>query len=601
MATDVLPFTFTNAADATPALTAGTDTTMTLAVTNRTGADIDLVARASELSLALPRAFFTAEEIGAMKPGASSGWAGVVTASTWTVTFTCAQAGTWRQGDPLTFTIGQMRSAAQPGIRKVNLLPKLPNTPGISASYPADLALKANPAPGQQSLPLPLAATLSGGGVIYCSSPSDPLVNSLELTLRNTSTAGLSRAVGQAAGTPSIVISFVYGTTAGALAPDSAPKGTPAPADSAWNIEATPAVSNALWSVTPAKPTGDNSPTWTLAPAGGTSLFGAAGSDEANFSVAFSEIRSFNQPGHTQVAVLCTGFMKDAQTPYADLVLVLDLDKAEPPASRGVVAFGAPNAGGIVSVTKPGTILQLGLQWTLYGGVKKVLLITSSPSVLPTEFDYPNAPMLESRGYTLPVPAPAYGGPVVATLQAFGGNGGNGGNGTFLNEMQFTVAVQVMYATDPLGGTYQAARYGTTLWMTEDYDYATPVGTDSTENSGSPGGPAGRYYTWEAAHEYAPEGWVLPDDDDWNALVAGQPWSALVYNGPGSEGFNAVISGLYRPNDSMPHQNTDIGYYWTATEQIPMQFLGGNGSPIQRLDSGVSSDTQIAVRYVRRL
>jgi hypothetical protein len=599
MATDALPFTFTNAADGTPALTAGTDTTMTLAVTNRTGADIDLVAHVSALSLALPRAFFTSDEIGAMTPGAPPGWAGVVTASTWTVTFTYTQGGTWRQGDPLTFTIGQLRSAAQPGIRKVNLLPKLPDTPGISASYPADLALKANPAPGQQALPLPLAASLSGGGVIYCSSPSDPLVNSLELTVWNSSTTGLSRAPGQAAGTPSIVISFVYGTTAGALAPDLAPKGSPAPADSAWNIQATPAVSNALWSVTAAKPTGDNSPAWTLAPAGDTSLFGAAGTDDANFSVAFSEIRSFNQPGHTQVTVLCTGFMKDAQTPYADLVLVLDLDKAEPPASRGVVAFGAPDVAGIVSVTTPGTILPLGLRWTLYGGVKRVLLITSSPSVLPVDLRYPNAPMLESRGYTLPVPAPASGGPVVATLQAFDGSGN--GNGTFLNEMQFTVAVQVMYATDPLGVTYSAERYGTTLWMTEDYDYATPDGTDSTENDGSSGGPTGRYYTWEAAHEYAPDGWVLPNDDDWNALVAGQPWSALVYNGPGSAGFNAVISGLYRPNDSMPHQNTDIGYYWTATGQIPMQFLGGSGSPIQPLDSPVSPDTQIAVRYVRRL
>ena len=44
-----------------------------------------------------------------------------------------------------------------------------------------------------------------------------------------------------------------------------------------------------------------------------------------------------------------------------------------------------------------------------------------------------------------------------------------------------------------------------------------------------------------------------------------------------------------------------IGYYWTATAQIPMQFLGPPPPLIKRLDSGVSAGIQIAGRYVRRL
>lgn len=45
----------------------------------------------------------------------------------------------------------------------------------------------------------------------------------------------------------------------------------------------------------------------------------------------------------------------------------------------------------------------------------------------------------------------------------------------------------------------------------------------------------------------------------------------------------------------------NTGYYWTATAQIPMQFLGPSPPLIERLDSGVSAGTQIAGRYVRRL
>jgi hypothetical protein len=95
--------------------------------------------------------------------------------------------------------------------------------------------VKVASAAGQQSLPL--AATLSGGGVIYCSSPADPLAHTLELTLKNTSQNGAIFTAGTQVASPQIMVSFVYGTTAGALAPVTW-KGLTPPGDSAFNIKA---------------------------------------------------------------------------------------------------------------------------------------------------------------------------------------------------------------------------------------------------------------------------------------------------------------------------------------------------------------------------
>jgi hypothetical protein len=100
---------------------------------------------------------------------------------------------------------------------------------------PGFLTVKVASAAGQQSLPL--AATLSGGGVIYCSSPADPLAHTLELTLKNTSQNGAIFTAGTQVASPQIMVSFVYGTTAGALAPVTW-KGLTPPGDSAFNIKA---------------------------------------------------------------------------------------------------------------------------------------------------------------------------------------------------------------------------------------------------------------------------------------------------------------------------------------------------------------------------
>lgn len=605
---DLMPFTLTNDADGTEALAAGTDTAMTLTVTNRTAGVLDLTSGTTVLILKLPDQFFTAQQMTAMQPTAD-GWTGVAAADG-TITFTCSRDGTWEQASALEFHIAHMRSdATPPKTLPIYLQPKVkvPN-PGPTVPKVVSWTLSLKLPPGTKP-PLPLAASLSGAGVVYSSSASDPLVNTLVLTLKNTSLAPISTLV-KPAGTPQVLISFVYGTSAGALAPSSWGPNDPPPADSAWRIHAEPEVAEVHWQV--ANPDGSNPPpAWTLTPASDNGeLFGPASSDTANFSVKFSEIRSFTEPGHTQMVVLCTGFMKDAQTQYQDLLITLDLDKTDPPATRGLLAFDSPEP--VVVAATPDVPLKLTFRWTMYAGVAKVRLVTSSRAVPAWERSYSNPQPLAFDKAEITIPAPPNDEALFVTLQAFAGGGPpehpaavvTGPLGTFLNQAQYTVALQTMYVTDDVGTVYPVQRFGNTLWMLADYSLPTTSG--SSVYPGNPAkGPAGRLYEWSAAHDRAPQGWTLPTEADWQALIsdpawAAAPFQALVYGG--TSGFNAVLGGRYI--GQYDRQNS-AGYYWMAAPQLAMQFLSHPGDQppgvVVKLATPTTPATQMSVRYVRHL
>lgn len=606
---DLMPFRLANDADGTEALAAGTDTTMTLTITNRTGGVLDLTSGTSVLILKLPDQFFTAEQMTAMKPTAD-GWTGTAAADH-TVTFTCSRDGTWEQASALEFHIAHMRSdATPPKTLPIYLQPKVklkvPGQGTVPTVVPWTLSLITPPG---TKLPLPLAASLSGGGVVYRSSPSDPLVNTLVLTLKNTSLAPIST-LAKPAGAPVVLISFVYGTSAGALAPSSWGPNDPPPADSAWRIHAEPEFAEARWQV--ANPDGSNPPpAWTLTPTSDNGeLFGPASSDTANFSVKFNEIRSFTEPGHTQMVVLCTGFMKDAQTHYQDLVIVLDLDKTDPPVGRGLLAFDSPEP--VVVAATPDVPLKLTFRWTMYAGVAKVRLVTSSRAVPAWERPYPDPQPLAFDNAEITIPAPPNDEVLFATLQAFAGGGPpehpaavvTGPVGTFLNQAQYAIAIATMYVTDDVGTVYPAQRFGNTLWMLADYSLPTTSG--SSAYPGHPAtGPAGLLYEWSTARDRAPQGWTLPTEADWQALIsdprwASAPYQALVYGG--TSGFNAVLGGRFI---GQYLQQNSAGYYWMAAPQFAMQFISRPGDQppgvVVKLATPTTPATQMSARYVRHL
>jgi uncharacterized protein (TIGR02145 family) len=160
----------------------------------------------------------------------------------------------------------------------------------------------------------------------------------------------------------------------------------------------------------------------------------------------------------------------------------------------------------------------------------------------------------------------------------------------------------VAYVIDRNNHVYQVQRYGGTLWMTEDYQYDTGTGDSVYGDRAAPPAPAGRLYEWATANANAPEGWQLPSQDDWNALIndpawVKQPFQAL--SGNGAAKFGAVLGGASMASQYLGLGST--GYYWTALAGSAMQFIS-HPSPgaVSRLGN-VAAGSRLAVRYVRHL
>jgi uncharacterized protein (TIGR02145 family) len=66
------------------------------------------------------------------------------------------------------------------------------------------------------------------------------------------------------------------------------------------------------------------------------------------------------------------------------------------------------------------------------------------------------------------------------------------------------------------GQTYPMVTLGNQTWMAENLNYETDTG--SWIYDGKPE-PYGRYYSWYMALQVCPDGWHLPSDSEWNALV----------------------------------------------------------------------------------
>jgi len=69
--------------------------------------------------------------------------------------------------------------------------------------------------------------------------------------------------------------------------------------------------------------------------------------------------------------------------------------------------------------------------------------------------------------------------------------------------------------TDPRDSTvYRVVRLVGQDWMAENLNYAM-ANSWHYENDPLIGSVYGRLYTWEAALDACPEGWRLPDNEDW--------------------------------------------------------------------------------------
>lgn len=525
---------------------------LTLTLANVTGAPVGLCTGDS-LQIFLP-AFYTDDDARAGATDLSG------LPPTWNVT------GLGTRGPTLTYTGPPYRWDAGGELSFVLMLPKPGNAVptsdrvmvnlvvgNVPAHCEAPLATVAPPAPGNASLPSTIALSLDNRGVVYVTEAADPLANTLRLNIKNTGSAPLYTGTKPWTGLPKVTVSFVYGTTPGALAPSGDSAGT---VGSPWSITARVAADNGnQWiAENPTRTSGSPTPTWVLRPASGNR--GVVGtSDAANITFVFDNVVSYLLPGHTQMVLTFSGFMRDDAVHYDDAVFFLDLIKQPPPPTRGLLAFTS-TAPPLFEVNEITADPVVPLSWTMLQ-VASTRLFSSLPGseVTTTPYPSPGAPLQHAQRL-VSLAGIRRTTPVFFTLQAFDGTQ------QLLNALQYTVLVQCNLFVDPADGSaYPVTRINGQLWTTKDLDrHAVPEKT--------PSGP-GRYQLYDGREAKALTallaqsgmGWRLPTTADWRRLVTPPDTAYARLTDHSAGAFGATLGG-YNDSSGYPQDVGTDAYYW---------------------------------------
>lgn len=559
----------------------------------------------STLSIYFPRGYFTPAQLLAMG----------ISVPNWGFThgddgglaliFTGANDTPWGAGTSIDFSVTNVLSTASPDAKNVQInIDNIYNTPG---SVQASLSLVNAPA-GKAKLSDTLQISLDNQGAVFVSAQNgdqiDPLPNTLMLNLKNSGPAPLYSGKEIWTGNPQVLVTFVYGSTSGSLAPDDDKS---KPLGSAWNILVSLPVAQSPWSFTNPSQTGQApDPTWILYPVQTNQDILGIG-DKANVTYAFSPVISFTPIGHTQMTLVFTGFKQNDTTAYDDEVFVLDINKQLPPATRGLLNFSSINP--VVTISQAQQAISIPLKWGMFD-VASIQLLWNYPGARPYCKDYPidAVPSTYPLGYdcyTVSIPSITDSQPIFFTLQAYDGLGG------FLNSLQFTVFLNLTVFVDTRDGTaYPIIQVGAQLWMAANLQYSSGVYYNNNPNFKV---PYGRLYTLDQSNKpQPPEGWRVPTTGDWINLVKAftpsgsgpTPYQALIDGG--ISGFNAQLGGSFDPASSPQFQNIGSrgrGYYWTSSPKDSKNYFvvifSAASKSISVSDITLPATNGLSVRYVK--
>jgi uncharacterized protein (TIGR02145 family) len=125
--------------------------------------------------------------------------------------------------------------------------------------------------------------------------------------------------------------------------------------------------------------------------------------------------------------------------------------------------------------------------------------------------------------------------------------------------------------------TYRSITIGGKVWMAENLNYAVGIGSWCyslnvlNKMTGKPSEGCdeyGRLYTWETAQKVCPDGWHLPSDEEWNALIqafGGEPVVKQKTKVDKYLDFNAQLGG-FRNGFGVFRGIDATGFYWSSSE-----------------------------------
>ena len=583
-----------NDADQKPIVYVGIKTTLDVSLVNNSDAIIlNSSGTASSLEIFLP-GFFTLAELQQMSISLKD-WAFSVNPDgpSLVLGYTGPDSASWTTGQSIAFQITSVQSDAAPTADSVQV--NFQNMGGnVPLQVQTPLTLSNPPKPGNASLRDVLQVSLDSQGSIYVSTDTDPLQNTLFLNLKNIGTDPLYVGKTIWTGTPKVTVTFVYGNISGALAPDN-DRSRPV-VGSAWKITGQVAIDQTDgWKISNPSTTGDDPhPKWLLAPVNTNKDILGAGAN-ANVTFSFSQIVSLTPPGHTQMVIQFSGFMKDENKAYDDEVFVVDIVKQLPPPTRGLLNFfgNAP----VVEVTSPTEPISIPLRWAMFD-VASVNLICSFPGISLVNKKYPNPLPLAYDNFTVDIPGTTESVPVFITLQAFDGNG------VYLNSMQFTVFINALMFVDPRDGkVYPVVLLNNQLWMTQNLTHDDGAESFIYNNLPANEKRFGRLYTAKAASAATPPaGWHVPSSRDWQGLFGlfadpGAAYAALIDGG--TSGLNAALGG--NRNDLGAFNDLMVSGFYRTTSADGLLAGFSSKSKSVNLVAKFPATFALSIRYVRDL
>jgi uncharacterized protein (TIGR02145 family) len=134
------------------------------------------------------------------------------------------------------------------------------------------------------------------------------------------------------------------------------------------------------------------------------------------------------------------------------------------------------------------------------------------------------------------------------------------------------------------GKVYQTIKIGKQIWMAENLAFNAKEGSWAYNNDAASVKTHGYLYDWETARNACPEGWELPQRNDFEQLlyvvskISKKPSKEIIVGG--CSGFEALQSGWRNESGDFFDIN-ECGNYWTNSKSISgrswLLFVGKKG------------------------